>query len=181
MNYQMTEEEKQFLKQYDITKYDQPSVTVDIAVFAVTPGRESETDRDYRKETPLELSLLLIRRGGYPYKDWWALPGGFTHPGDSLEECARREVFEETGLVCGGLTFLTTLSGREFYYEYPNGDTVYAAAVIFICFDYSGDMKVQEDEVVEQRFFSIDALPSDTDPRKRVLYDRVRDYIKSSL
>jgi len=42
-------------------------------------------------------------------------------------------------------------------------------------------MKVQEDEVVEQRFFSIDALPSDTDPRKRVLYDRVRDYIKSSL
>ena len=115
MNYQMTEEEKQFLKQYDITKYDQPSVTVDIAVFAVTPGRESETDRDYRKETPLELSLLLIRRGGYPYKDWWALPGGFTHPGDSLEECARRELCEETSVSNAYLRPFGTFSesGRD--------------------------------------------------------------------
>ncbi len=122
--------------------------------------------------------ILLGRRAD---NGFWDYPAGSLELGESFEECARREVLEETGLVCGGLTFLTTLSGREFYYEYPNGDTGYAAAVIFICFDYSGDMKVQEDEVVEQRFFSIDALPSDTDPRKRVLYDRVRDYIKSSL
>ena len=109
---------------------------------------------------------------------FWDFPAGSMELGESFEETARREVLEETGLVCGKLDFLTTLSGKEFFYEYPNGDQGYAAGIIFICFDYSGTMKVQEEEVFEQRFFALDDLPSAIDPRKRPLYDKVREYLR---
>ena len=115
MSYLMSEEEKQFLEKYDITRFQQPSVTVDIAVFAVMARQEEQQDRDYRKDPPLELSLLLIRRASYPYKDYWALPGGFARPGESLEQCADRELREETSVENAYLRPFGTFSdsGRD--------------------------------------------------------------------
>ena len=97
MGYVMTQEEKDFLKQYDISKFKQPSVTVDIAVFAIR-AEDDEEERDYRRDPVLSLSLLMVRRGMYPYKDRWALPGGFLHQGESIAECAGRELKEETSV-----------------------------------------------------------------------------------
>ena len=64
-------------------EYPHPAVTVDIVIFTI---------RDER------LKLLLIRRAGDPYRGKWALPGGFIHLDESLEESARRELEEETGV-----------------------------------------------------------------------------------
>ena len=119
--------------------------------------------------------ILLGRRADNGY---WDYPAGSMELGESFEECARREVREETGLICGKMDLLTTLSGSDYFYEYPNGDQGFAAGVIFICFDYEGEMKVQEEEVCEQKFWALEDLPDKTDPRKRPLYDIVRDYLK---
>jgi len=53
-------------------------------------------------------------------RDWWGLPGGAMELGESLEETARREVFEEVGLECGDLKLFNVYSGQKQYYKYPD-------------------------------------------------------------
>lgn len=121
--------------------------------------------------------VLLGRRTD---NGFWGLPAGSMELGESFEECARRETLEETGLLCGKLIYLDQLSGKDTYYEYPNGDQVYLACCYYVCFDYSGEMKVQEEEVFEQRFFSLDELPENIDPVDSVLFGGLREFLKRS-
>ncbi len=122
--------------------------------------------------------ILLGKRTDNGY---WDYPAGSMEIGESFEECARREVSEETGLVCGELEFLMEISGEDSFYEYPNGDQVYLAVIIYICHDFSGEMKVQEDEAVIQKFFPIDQLP-ETPPLKikTRIFEKVRDHIHNN-
>lgn len=108
----------------------------------------------------------------------WDHPGGSLELGESFEEACRREVFEETGLTCGKLEFLTDFSGKDTHHIYPNGDECYIAGIIYICFDYSGEMKPQEEEVIEQRFFALDDLPEDIEVRQLPVIEKVRQYLK---
>ena len=81
-----------FLSAYNINDYDRPSVATDIAVFSM-PEEKSDS---HRKDGEHKLSLLLIKRGEHPFMNKWALPGGFLRSDETVEECARREVKEET-------------------------------------------------------------------------------------
>ena len=75
--------EAEYLASYRAGDYERPSVTADVAVF---------------RETPAGCELLLIRRGGHPFLGKWALPGGFSEPGETVDGAAVRELREETGL-----------------------------------------------------------------------------------
>ena len=75
--------ETEYLAGYRQGDYPRPSVTADMAVF-----REGERG----------MELLLIRRGGHPFLGKWALPGGFSEPGETVDETAARELREETNL-----------------------------------------------------------------------------------
>lgn len=93
--YEMSDEEKEFLAGYDLTKYDRPSVAADIVVFAIMADGERDNTR---KPQDKKLKILLIERGGYPYKGCWAMPGGFCKKGEDVIGSARRELREETGI-----------------------------------------------------------------------------------
>lgn len=123
--------------------------------------------------------ILLGRRTD---NGWWDYPAGSMELGESFEECARREVLEETGLKCGKLEFLMDLSGSDSFYEYPNGDQVYLAGILYICRDYTGELKVQKEEVFEQDFFQIDHLPEGTVPDKikTRIFEKIREYLHRS-
>lgn len=94
-NYNMSAEEKKFLKQYDITQYERPSVATDIAIFSIL---QEGDNNNFRKLPKKSLKILLIKRANYPYKDCWALPGGFCRPNEDIYETAKRELFEETNV-----------------------------------------------------------------------------------
>src|ERR1700719_1536102 len=68
---------------YDASKYERPSVTVDVVMMSLR-------QRD--------LHVLLVKRRSWPYEGMWAIPGGFVLMDESLETAAKRELQEETGV-----------------------------------------------------------------------------------
>jgi 8-oxo-dGTP diphosphatase len=68
---------------YDPSKFPAFAVTVDVVILTMSEGR---------------LHVLLVRRGEDPFRGMWAVPGGFKRPAETLDEAARRELSEETGV-----------------------------------------------------------------------------------
>lgn len=75
--------EAEFLEHYQPGDYERPSVSVDTLIFTIDEGK---------------LEVLLIKRRNHPYINHWAIPGGFVDIDESVDDAAKRELEEETGL-----------------------------------------------------------------------------------
>ncbi|WP_188205922.1 NUDIX hydrolase [Alkalibacillus aidingensis] len=98
--------------------------------------------------------LLQHRREGE-----WGLPGGIMELAESLEETARREVKEETGLTIGHLKLLNVFSGAEYYLKVANGDELYSVTAVYITCDVKGKLDIDYSESIKFDYFDIDELP----------------------
>ena len=93
------DEERRFLAAYDPSRFPPVGVTADIVLLTIRGGA---------------LCVLLVKRDGYPYKDHWALPGGFLDDDENALEAARRELGEEAGIGARGhLEQLATYSDPQ--------------------------------------------------------------------
>lgn len=100
--YKLTPEDQEYLRNYHIEKYERPAVAADIAIFSVH-GRKEEMNsmrdsENFRKMPKKEFKILLIRRASSPFRNAWALPGGFCKKGEDVYETAQRELAEETSI-----------------------------------------------------------------------------------
>lgn len=86
--------EEEFLKEYDSSKFEKLSMTVDTLIFSVA----DEEVGNYRKLPEKKFSILLVKRDNYPFKDKWCLPGGFIGIQETLEDAAKRILKHETNL-----------------------------------------------------------------------------------
>lgn len=100
--------EEEFLANYNVNKYKQLSLSTDILLFSVS----EEDNSNYRKNSAKKMSILLIKRHNYPYKDMWCLPGGFLKPDvETLDDCTKRILKTETNLSNIYLEQLYTFDG----------------------------------------------------------------------
>ena len=86
--------EEEFLKDYDSSKFEKLSMTADILIFSVS----SEESSNYRKTDKKKMSILLVKRDNYPFKDKWCLPGGFIDINENLDDAPVRILKNETNL-----------------------------------------------------------------------------------
>ena len=90
----MYSSEEEFLNHYDSSKFEKLSMTTDILIFSIS---NNPTD-NYRKLNEKLFSVLLVKRGDYPFKDKWCLPGGFVKIDEDLEDAPKRILANETNI-----------------------------------------------------------------------------------
>lgn len=86
--------EQEFLSNYNSSKYEKPSVTVDMLLFTLDEIKSEDVKRLPEKE----LKILLIKRKDHPFINDWAIPGGFVNINESVDDAAYRELKEETNI-----------------------------------------------------------------------------------
>ena len=91
----------------------------------------------------------------------WGYSGGSVEIDERVEDCARRELYEEMGLIAEELEFFYVNSGPEAHYIYPNGDEVSNFEIIYICRKWHGEPKAADGEMEDLRFFSCDEIDLD--------------------
>ncbi len=108
--------------------------------------------------------LLQLRRD----TGTWAPPSGGGEPGETIAECAIREVREEAGIEVRPEAVVAVLSGEDYTVIYPNGDKLATVTTVFRCrpMDDSAP-RVNDDESQDIRYFPIDGLPENMLPRHR--------------
>ena len=120
-------------------EWPRPMVSADAAVFRISGGKTS---------------LLLIKRNNEPFKDKWAIPGGFVELDEELEDAATRELAEETGLTGIHLEQMRAFGtiGRD-----PRGRMI---TVTFMGVTSEENPEVKGgDDAAEAKWFDIENLP----------------------
>ena len=101
--------------------------------------------------------LLLMKRSD---NGCWGPPSGAVEPREFVEDAARRETLEETGLLVGEMSLFGIFSGPELYYKYPNGDEVYNVTIVYLSHEMTDDIHLNGEHTEWHWFVSTD-IPAD--------------------
>lgn len=135
-------------------KYPRPAVTADCVVIT----REAEP------------KVLLIQRGADPYKGCWAFPGGFMNMDETTEQCAIRELEEETGLKVSTVRQIGAYSKVD---RDPRGRTITVAYLAII--DKPAQVTGQDD-AAKAEWFPLSALPELAFDHADIMADAINSF-----
>ena len=105
-----------------------------------------------------EQGRLLLQQRKFP-EGAWGIPGGLMELGESTEDVARRELFEETELQVDELTLINVYSGPEYFIRAANGDEFYVVTTAYYAENAKGDLVVDQAESITLNYFHPDELP----------------------
>ena len=103
----------------------------------------------------------------------WGIPGGSKELNETLEECAIRELKEETNINVNDLELITVLSGKEYYFKYPKEDELDCVIVLYKVSDYDGELNINDGESKKLEFFSLDNMP-ELESRAKTIIDKIK-------
>jgi 8-oxo-dGTP pyrophosphatase MutT (NUDIX family) len=118
----------------------------------------------------VEDRLLMMKRSDIGR---WGIPGGAMELGEAVENAARREALEETGLEIGEMSLFGVFSGPELYYKYPDGDEVYNVSIVYISHDWRGEIELNA-EHSEWKWFRASEIPEDISPPIKMIIEQFK-------
>ncbi|MGE1026938.1 NUDIX hydrolase [Bacillus sp. GMs2/2] len=118
-----------------------------------------------------EENRILLQKRKEP-NGLWGIPGGLMELGESIENTAKREIHEETGLLVEGLTLFNVFSGESYFRKLENKDEFYAITVVYSSKKFKGKLQISDNESLHLHFYNIDKLPEDMlITHRNILYD----------
>jgi 8-oxo-dGTP pyrophosphatase MutT (NUDIX family) len=105
-----------------------------------------------------EFGRVLLQKRKASNGDW-GIPGGLMELGETTEETAKRELYEETGLSVEKLNLIDIYSGEKNFIRAQNGDEFYVVTIAYYSNTFYGDLRVNDEESLECTFFRFDDLP----------------------
>jgi 8-oxo-dGTP pyrophosphatase MutT (NUDIX family) len=119
--------------------------------------------------------MLLQKRGD---NGKWALHGGAMELGETTEETAIREAKEEIGIIPETLDFYGVFSGKQMHHVYPDGNEVYIISTVYFCDRYTGNFKIDNNEVLQIEWFDIDRLPDNIAPIDSFILQNLNTFVE---
>lgn len=116
------------------------------------------------------MGRLLLQQRRFP-NGAWGITGGLMELGESTEDVARREIYEETGLSVGKLHLINVYSGPQNYIKAENGDEFYVVTIAYYSQGYEGELDIDKYESIEFDFFYPGELPSNIVKSHKVIID----------
>ena len=135
-------------------KYPRPAVTADCVVIT----KEAEP------------KVLLIQRGADPYKGCWAFPGGFMNMDETTEQCAIRELEEETGLKVSTVRQIGAYSKVD---RDPRGRTI---TVAYLAIIEKPAQVTGQDDAAKAEWFPLSALPELAFDHADIMADAINSF-----
>jgi 8-oxo-dGTP pyrophosphatase MutT (NUDIX family) len=121
-----------------------------------------------------EKGRILMQQRRHPH-GYWGIPGGLMELSESVEDTARRELLEETGLEAGKLDLINVYSGPQNYIKAANGDEFYVVTLAFFTQEVKGRLTVDHSEALTFEYFSPDQLPRDIVGSHRTILNEFMD------
>lgn len=104
--------------------------------------------------------ILLYRYIG----ENWLIPGGILQLNESVEECIKRNIFQDIGLKLKKLSLFGVYSGSELINRVEEtGDVYHTIAIGYFCTEYEGEINPDENQAIEAKFFNLEHLPKEMD------------------
>lgn len=117
-----------------------------------------------------DVGRLLLQQRKFP-NGMWGITGGLMELGESTEEVAKREVYEETGLIVDNLNLINVYSGDQNYIKAENGDEFYVVTVAYFSKGFEGELNIDHSESIKCEFFFPNELPENMVKSHKVIID----------
>ncbi len=109
----------------------------------------------------------------------WSIHGGAVELGETYLQGLERELKEEINVKPINPQLMGIYTGKNFYFEYPNGDKIYDSLCVFLVEKYEGNLQMDNDEVADLQWFNLENLPEQLDNEDGLILQDFKKFLQN--